>query len=351
MQDIRVNRRLQVWAGYALFALGLLGDSAIGELLLTGAGPYPLLLHIPAVLIWALGVNLINNQDSQQELTWRTSRFRVKGLSVAALLLGLSTFPGFGPLVYSIALVIVGFLHQRTPVETPDVTVPAQVMPPTLDLEIQPLIDVLQGSNLEARCAAVVVLSQMACSEANRLLRQLLSDPQAEVRSDASVALTRLADELSHELHTSFEQWMADPEDRQRTLNLADQYYHYACGNVLDEMSQHFYLMKARDLLQQVLTQDGTKAELWMKLARIHQNLGEVTEALHAVRAALQLQPDALEAYLLAMELAFGSHSWDILISLAREALSRLPDISEAQASLQWWAALHPDLPGGTSHG
>jgi len=351
MQDRQAQNRLQSWTGNVLFTLGLLGESAIGVLLLVGAGMQILLLHIPAVLLWALGVNLIGKQHVHEEQTIRIGRMCMHKWSIAALLLSWCTFPGFGPLAYSIALFTTKFLHQRAAIETPEVTTSAHEISPPLDLEIQPLIDVLRTSDLEMRRAAVAALSRQVNPGAIQLLRQLLSDAQPEIRSDASIALTRLEEELAGTLNAALELWTADPVDKERTLNLANQYYEYACSNVLDEMSQHCYFAKARDVLQQCITQGSMNADLWLKLARIRQHLGETTEALQDARTALQLQPHAAEAYLLAMELAFRLHAWETLISLAREGLRTLPPASEARTTLQWWVTLHPEVRGGRLHG
>lgn len=350
MQDFQVHYRLQHWA-YVLFALGLVGDSAIGLLLLAGARPQLLLLHIPVVLLWALGVNLIDTQGSQQEQTIRIGRIHLNRWGAAALLLSWCTFPGFGPLAYSIALFIAKFLRPRATIEMPDATTSTPEIASPLDLEVQPLIEVLAEAGLEKKRTTVAVLRRQANPETIQLLRQLLSDSQAEIRSDASIALTCLEDKFASALNASLEQWTADPTNREHALNLADQYYHYACSNLLDEGSQHFYLAKAHDLLQQFITQDSMNAELCIRLARIHQRLGETTEALQDVRTALQLQPNSSEAHLLGMEIAFSLHAWDIFISLARQALPPLPAASEARVSLQWWVTLHAEQRRGASYG
>jgi tetratricopeptide (TPR) repeat protein len=351
MQDSHGQHRFQSWTGTVLFTLGLLVESAIGVLLLTGAGLQLLLLHIPVVLLWALGVNLGDKQHVHDEQTIRIGRMPVHKWSIAALLLSWCTFPGFGPLAYSIALLTARFLHQGAAIEMPEVATSAHELSPPLDLEVQPLVDVLSTSDLEIKRAAVAALSRQVNPGGIQLLRQLLSDAQSEIRSDASIALTRLEEELTGALNVSLELWMANPADRERTLNLADQYYKYACSNVLDEMSQHCYFAKARDLVQQCIAQDSTNADLWLKLARIRQHLGETRQALQDVRTALQLQPHSSEAYLLAMELAFHLHAWEILISFAREGLRTLPSASEARTTLQWWVALHPEVHGGRWHG
>jgi tetratricopeptide (TPR) repeat protein len=351
MQNRQGHYRLASWTGSVLYTLGLLGDSAIGVRLLTGAGMLLLLLHVPVILLWAWGVNLLRIQHVHDEQAIHMGRMSLHKWSIAALLLSWFTFPGFGPLTYSIALFSARFLHQGATMETREVTTSALEIPPPLDLEVQPLIDVLHASDLEMKRAAVVGLSRQVNPGAMQLLRHVLSDAQPEIRSDASIALTRLEEELDGALNASLELWKADQADKERTLNLADEYYQYAASNVLDEMSQRFYFAKARDLVQQCIAQDGMNADLWLKLARIRQHLGEARQALQDVRTALKLQPHSAEAYLLAMELAFHLHAWEYLIFLAREGLRTLPSASQARTTLQWWLALHPEVREERWHG
>ena len=227
-------------------------------------------------------------------------------------------------------------------------TVPTLEISTALDLEIQPLVDVLHNTDLETRRAAVAALGRHANPRRFACFDNYYQIPRLR-SSDASIALTRIESELSCALNASLEQWTADPADSEFTLTLADQYYQYACSNVLDEVSRHLYLVKARNLVQQIISQDNMGAELWIQLAH-RQLLGETKDALQDARTALQLQPDSQEAYLLAMELAFCLHAWDTLISLASEGITQLPEDLEAQTSLQLWAMLSSERQGGRSH-
>jgi len=355
MHTRQTGHRLASLTGGVLFTLGLVGDSAIGVRLLTGTGSMQLLLlllHIPVILLWAWGFNLLRMQHGHGEHAMRIGRMPLHTWSIAALLLGWFSFPGFGPLSFSIALCVARCLRQGVTAEMAHMTPPTLVLlSQPLDLGVQPLIDVLNAPDLEMRRAAVATLSRQADAGALRLLRDLLSDAQPEIRSDASIAVTRLEEELAGALNDSLELWMADQAHTERTLDLADQYYRYARSNVLDEMSQHVYFARARDLLQRCIAQGGMHADLWLKLARIRQELGEARQALQDARTALGLEPHSAEAYLLAMELAFHLHAWEILISLARQGLRTLPPASEARTTLQCWLTLHPEGRGGRWHG
>ncbi len=352
MYKMMVSCRSQRYLGYSLFMLFLFADSAIGLLLLSGADLGLLWLHLLAVLVSVLSIQLMSKRNSQQDQSWAEgegfqrrkrlfSRVPVPGFNrygLVALSLGLLTFPGLGLLACAIARSIAWLMPQGSEAGQITDTLPSLQAPhPPLDMQVQPLIDLLRSSDLEQRRAAVTALSHLATPEAILCLRQLLSDEQAEIRSDASIILTRLEYELAGDLHAALERWRSDTTDHRATLDLVDQYYRYATSNVLDRASQHAYLAKACDLLQQMKADDIDKmnAELWLKLARIRQRLGETAAAAQDALRSIQLSPGA-DAYLLAIELAFRLRYWNTLDSLITEAASVLPD---AQALSAFWHA------------
>ncbi len=75
-----------------------------------------------------------------------------------------------------------------------------------------------------------------------------------------------------------------------------------------------------------------------------------MAEALTDVRRAIELEPDAPEVYLFAMEVAFDLHAWDILLELAQQGLNVLPSTSNVRASLQSWVTLYEEQPRGVLH-
>ncbi|HLZ59371.1 MAG TPA: hypothetical protein VKR06_20700 [Ktedonosporobacter sp.] len=359
MQAFLANRRALRVTAALLLVLGLGGDCFIGALLLTRMQFSLFLLHFPMALSWAVGVNFVTWHGSQPEPNLRAY---LNKWGVAAFLLSMATFPGLWPLAYSCALGIARFLYLRKRAGRVDVAdlqpedaLPVVEISPSQDWLVQPFIDTCQNADTQARLTTVTRLSQYANPGTTKLLRQFLSDPRPEIRSNASIALSRLEDDLSHHLNTSFEQWAINPADKNSVFALADQYYQYATSNVLDTVSQRFYLTMARDLLLQLSKQEpGEDARLWLKLARIRQSLGEIVEALADARHALQLQPDWPEASFLAMELAFSLHSWDTFVALAGREAGAASQTAGTSASslkaLQWWTTLHPEVREDVTH-
>src|SRR5258708_5736226 len=341
-----LNCRCQRASGAALFVIGLLGDSLVGALLLLGGGWQIFFWHLPCALLWGAGVNLIAWQGERRP-TLSLASLNKWGLT--ALLLGVGTFPGFGSCTYSLAFLLTRYLFSSCalpgaalPEPEPQAVWSRLAEAAEHHSVVLPLVDDVREGNTEARRAVVAKMSRAAHPDATQLLRQLLADGKAEIRSDASVALAHLEDQMSRALNLAFEAWSANPADTALSFALADHYYQYAASNVLDRMSQRFYLVQARDLLLQVIAQEESKdARLWLTLARIRQRLGEPAQALQDALHALHIQPGLPEASLLAMELAFHTHSWDILASLAasgRDTLSAHTDKYLILKSLQQWA-------------
>ncbi len=349
MSTMQTRCYLLVWMGCLCFLIGFGGECVSSVLLVQGGDLRLLPLHVFAVLLWAVGINLLCHAGVLRNESPSNGHAFMNKWGIGALLLGLLTFPGSGTLTYSIALALAALLHRK-------MAAFSQKLEPTPEnnslaaAASQPTFDIPQNADVETKRLAVATLSRQGTPEAMQVLRQLLLDPQAEVRTDASIALTHLEERLSRILNSSLEQWMKNPSDRANTLNLVDQYYQYAHSNVLDEASQRFYLVKAYDLLQRMTAQGAKESDLWLKLARICQRLNKLEEALQAVRVALQFSPRTSEAYLLAMELAFRLRDWDGLVAFASAGIGALPEASEASASLRWWSTLRARHYGEAVH-
>lgn len=349
------NCRCQRASGVVLMVVGLLGDCLVGTLFLLGGGWQTFCWHIPCALLWSAGVNIVAWQGERRPTLSLRS---LNKWGVTALLIGMGTFPGFGVCACSLAFLLLRSVfaaHTLPNTPLPELDSQDYGLQFAEEFErgrvVSPLVDDLRAGNTDARRAVVAKMSRAANPDATQLLRRLLSDGQAEIRSDASVALAHLEDEKSRALNLAFESWSANPTDASLAFALADCYYQYAISNVLDRMSQRFYLVQARDLLLQINTPEESKeAHLWLMLARIRQRVGERAEALQDALHALRLQPDFPEASLLAMELAFATHAWDILAELADKdihARSAHAANDPLLQSLQQWVTPCPEIYAG----
>jgi hypothetical protein len=325
---VRFSDRGQRIAGALLLIVGLVGDCLEGFLLIYPGGGWSILWHLLFALLWTWGGRLLVRQAGARRAV---SSSEPERWGLTALLLGVGTFPGLGPLACTLTFGLAGSL--RAPVlarkaadrELQDGWRQAE----KLSVHNEPVLpfvdDVLEG-NTEARRAVVAELGRVADSGTTHLLRRLLSDPEAEIRCDASIALNCLEEKMSRGLHQAFADWRANPADTTCSLAFVEHCYRYATSNVLDAQCQRFYLVLVRDLVQQVLA-DGRHegGKLWLTLADVRQRLGEFPQALQDALSALHMWPQVPAASLLAMDLAFCCHKWDLLCSLAGQYTDILP--------------------------
>ncbi|HTK10742.1 MAG TPA: hypothetical protein VL485_26445 [Ktedonobacteraceae bacterium] len=325
---------------------GIIMDGALGLKLLEGITWKGMLLHLLVTLVWAVGIQLSTAHPWQA--IWKMQRW-----SISTLMFALCTFPGFGICVYSGALCFMPTLWRNQEREQnereqelafdPLPEVPQEILP-ALDWGVQSLTETLHDANIEMKRVA---MTTSELPEMNSLPLTLLQDAQNEVLSDASIVYPPIKDEPAQDLMDAFVHWKSDPDNKTLALDLIEQYYCYAHNDTLDRKSREIYLKQARDLLLHLLWHDNQNASLWIKLAQIRCELGELKVALQDALYALQLQPHVLDYALLAMSLAFRLHAWDTLVKLARDEIEQ-EELPVSLQLLKWWAIFPAE---NTSHG
>ncbi len=354
--------------GVTLVLLGVLGDGGAWIFLLVGRVGWGLLLHLPAVSIWAWGIlliearprqiarpspslgNILQNQRTPQPGRSLPARMKLpSGWAVVAGLLGLLLFPGLGTFACSLAFGLSLFLPRSQKQaasesdsmqsKAPLASIPAPLHP-LLELEALPLVDALRLPDIALKRGALNHLGRQGSREAVQYIRKLLTDPHPDVRNDAAVILFRLNHQWNQQIGEAGTQASLQPDSKAHQEHLANLCYGYACSGLLDTTSSRFYAERARDALQQATKLEPAQAELWLFLARVRQKLGEVAEAWQAIEQALALAPDNVEGQLLAIELAFSQRNWKQLAAV----VGRLQNGVAGAAFLNWWEGVQPEL-------
>jgi len=325
------KREWQSWLGLALMVMGLLGECMIGISLLEGSVHPVLLWHLPAVLTWGAGMQLLGKKRGEQSQVW------------AALLLGLATFPAVGTLVQSLVLLVgmsVRSQREQETVEWSELYLERERSRHarlSRDWILEPFVDLLEESDLESRRTALANVGRCASPEAIRLLQGQLCASEPEIRHDVTLILARLEDSLSSDLTAALGRWMERPREKESMVKLADEYWRSARSHLLDKASQRLYLQKAADLLEELLKQEKENISLLMRLAHVQQALGELVQASASVKRAQQVQPHLPEAVLLEMELAFERHCWNWFASQEAHLLAQSSVLAKTLQALEWW--------------
>ena len=347
--------------GVLLVVLGVLADSSAGLMLLVNHDGRGLLVHVPAALGWALGISVLNGR-----LPWRAPGLAFDAAQadpaslnrwlLTCVLLGLVLFPGLGPLGCTVGFGLshlLGHGPQQDPGvgdqrEAPDLAVRLdQRVDPLRDLQIQPLVDILRQPNSELKRAAIEMLGRRGSHEAMRLVREALTDPDPDVRSDAAVTLSRFEDNVNRALSQAVAQGLDSPHGATRYADLC---YRYATGDLLDAATSRYYLTQARDTLRRLTALRPERAEVWLDLARVHHHLGEEAAAWQALDRARSLHPANVASYLLGMEMAFEARDWDRLaayahqgwLAYAHQGWLAAGDEHDDRELVRWWSHAQP---------
>jgi hypothetical protein len=369
-RTVHTASRVSWWratCGLALLATGAAADGFAGWAILTGGDLRWLLLHVVAILFSVQGLSLCLRGSAFLTLLPRFRR-NLRSASTGTgpsgqratttiwllFFVGLGTFPGCGLIACGLASGIIRLYdrhaktgdHEEKSVGTDG----DEEQPAVPNLQVEPLVHSLYDADLEARRAAVAELGRLGSASAIELLRQLLTDPSAEVRHDASVMLTRLENELIQPLNATLALWEADAAQPQargagtvpgdRAYLLAEQYYRYAESNVLDTPSQHPYLLKARELLTEVLARNDTHTAALTLRARVHLRLNEPEAAQQDAVHALKFQPADADLTLLALESAYCARDWETLSTLARDTLASVTENAAIHQIAHSWATI-----------
>ncbi len=351
--------------GTVLSACGLLADVVVGLAILHGVSPWLLLLHPPAVLIWVGGICTINNQRVWGEFhamlanirRWRgmvrtdvagdaDERHSWNARHLVMALLGLALFPGFGPVgctaAYGLAALPFMVRRQRAAPVMDTGANPAPVLidglaNPLLDLAIQPLIDVVNAPDAQGKRNAIRLLGQQFDHEAVHLLRALLTDPDPDVRSEASVTLFRFEDLITRAVNEGTTDVQNEPTAEHYAV-LAAAYCHAVNLGLLDRLSAQYYLSQACDAYTRAAAIAPAQTEYWVALARVHRDRGDSDAALLALDTALALDPGDVPTNLLRMEIAFAERRWDIVAASSVPTSDDAVSMSATRDLFHWWS-------------
>ncbi|MCA1668682.1 MAG: HEAT repeat domain-containing protein [Thermomicrobia bacterium] len=345
------------FAGSVLTVGGVIADGAVGVAILRGATPWALCVHLLAALVWAQGLSLREGFSlSSLVHRWRArgagmdaagnaAGSPLNGRTIAFSLIGLLLFPGLGTLGITVAAGISSvrmMAHRQRALPAFDAapTVPwNRPSDPLRDLAIEPLVDILRDPDHPMRHAAVRLLGRRCDRESVTLLRGLLTDPDPDLRGEASTTLFNFEDKLNRALTVARAHAEGDPQHAAPHAALAAAYRAFVQCGLLDGPSANLYLARACTALQEATALDPERTDYWIALADVQNGLGATAAASRAVAHALALSPDNSEARLLAMTLAFREERWSDMLTLSATAKRSAPEHADLRELLDWWDA------------
>jgi len=235
------DKRKVYWRvfSFLLIGVGLAGDVTAGFVILGHQVLRGATLHLAAVFVWSLGIavggirrptgteDVARSHPGQLAGEYRIILTRLNEAHITpTIALGLCLFPGLGPLGFTSAFGIAYGLagHKQTatnePAEFAFLELEAEIrdaiqapLHPLVELEVQPLVEILNTTDFNAKRAALDLICREGGSEALSLARSLLTDSDPEVRGLAAVAVARLEAHFSEQLKEARQDKSSQPAE------------------------------------------------------------------------------------------------------------------------------------------
>jgi polysaccharide biosynthesis protein PelE len=205
-------------------------------------------------------------------------------------------------------------------------------------LEVEPLTDLLQGSDPDLKRGAIDALAASQSFRAARVLQSLLHDPDPEIRLYASVRLGSLEDEIGRKIQVACAA-ADDPRANVSVLeDLAGVYLEYAACGLLDDVTSRHYLTLAEQAYDRAVHLQPGRYELALAIGHVCLRLDQLDNARQFFERAAQCAHSYLDIRLAFMELAYRRGALDELVAHASAALRDIPAQHPDRELVQWWA-------------
>jgi hypothetical protein len=167
------------------------------------------------------------------------------------------------------------------------------------ELTIEPLLDILSGSDEDLKRGAVNMLGRMGTPAAVRLLKRCITDKSTDVRFYAHSTLTKLNEK--HVARIKEIKALADAEGADEAgylLQLGKAYTAYADSGLLEGETRSHYLLLARTAYDEAFQKDPSDPDLLLRTGRVHMETGDVRGAAACFEQGLKDDRSAAESFL-----------------------------------------------------
>jgi len=210
------------------------------------------------------------------------------------------------------------------------------------ELSVQSYMDIVRGPDRLLKKALIVKILSEWTPNAVTLLKQALKDPEYEIRSYASTALTTIENRINQNILHLQEDLSQDPGNLRLNLKLAQSYLDYAGSGLLDKSSVDHYAHLAQDILVQIpegeTNGDGLALEVLALRGQAARLGGDSAVEKEIYVDILVRHPDHHETLSHLCGLYFRERNFATLRHTARLFLRHTPAEHPAFAAARYWS-------------
>jgi tetratricopeptide (TPR) repeat protein len=179
------------------------------------------------------------------------------------------------------------------------------------ELSTEPLLDILNGKDIELKRGAIKLLRKTGTPDAVKLLKRCLSDSEVEIRFYAHTALSRVEEIYNKRLEKARAQANNPSFESYRELGRA--YEFYARSELPDMDLRKHYLQTAAKSFEQALELHPDALDLAVRVGELCVELGDASHAAQCFAKALPTPGLQLDASLGLCRVYFDAGDWPSL--------------------------------------
>lgn len=184
--------------------------------------------------------------------------------------------------------------------------------------EIQPIIEIFRGTDLELKKGAIDSLTVKGDMNSIRLLKDALDYSDPEIRYFIAEALTKISKQYSDQIFVAKSALEQDPGSEEKLLKLADCYYDFANCMIEDHtLNQYYYELAAFYFSEILKHRELTRLEK-NRYSNALRHIGKQKEALDMVNTLAPAQKMNWDELSNLLELHFLSANYGKLSEIAR---------------------------------
>jgi len=169
------------------------------------------------------------------------------------------------------------------------------------ELNVDPIIDILNGSDDNLKRGAVEFLVQLSTPEAVKLIKKCLTDNNTEIRFYAHSNLTKLDEKFNRRIRELLSNNLNSESNKIKRKNffkLGNAYREYAKSGLLDKETSFHYSSLANEAYTKYLKKNPNDISTIIILGRLNDELKKYDEAVKFYATAINAGSKSAEPFL-----------------------------------------------------
>lgn len=200
----------------------------------------------------------------------------------------------------------------------------------------EPLLDAVHDPDPNVRKGSIRRIAEQKSPFSIKILHNMLTDPDEEVRLYAASELDRLESEKQKQIYQLRENLKNNKHDQAACFELAQTYIDYSNILLTSINLKFFFLTQAIELLNNLLSNNSKNANFYYYRGLAFKLLNEKQKALIDLKQAVDLNKQHIKAYSTLAEIYFSQHKFDYVKKIMDLLPAKKQDIEEINAQLFW---------------